>query len=112
MALRFLDESLEKVRNKEWDGKAYEVLHVTGTIIEGLGKSGVPLIDMLELALKLGSNVLDPIPQMSELEKEIEVIEKIIEDNPVPCETFGCSHRLGMKFDKKLHCASVESALS
>ena len=73
-------DSLEKVLNKEWTEKAQEVLHVTGTIIEDLGKSGVPLIDMLELALKLGSNVLDPIPKMSELEKEREVIEKIIED--------------------------------
>ena len=73
-------DSLEKVLNKEWTAKAQKVLHVTGTIIEDLGKSGVPLIDMLELALKLGSNVLYPIPKMSELEKEREVIEKIIED--------------------------------
>ena len=80
MVFKFVEESLQKVRDKEWAGKAHQTLLVTGNIIEGLGKSGVPLIGLLGISLKLGANVLDPIPRMSDLKKEREEIEKAIED--------------------------------
>ena len=80
MVFQFVEESLQKVRDKEWAGKAHQTLLVTGNIIEGLGKSGVPLIGLLGISLKLGANVLDPIPRMSDLKKEREEIEKAIED--------------------------------
>ena len=43
-AFAFVEATVEKVREKSWAGKAYNTLNVTGHIIEGFGKAGIPIV--------------------------------------------------------------------
>ena len=40
----FVEATVEKVREKSWAGKAHTTLNVTGHIIEGFGKAGIPIV--------------------------------------------------------------------
>ena len=64
----YCSESLDKIRSSEWSAPVACALNVTGNIVVGLG-SFVPGIGILGGALKLGANVLNPQPKLSDLRK-------------------------------------------
>ena len=64
----YCSESLDKIRSSEWSAPVASALSVTGSIVEGLG-TFVPGIGILGGALKMGSNVLNPQPKLSDLRK-------------------------------------------
>ena len=64
----FCSESLDKIRSSEWSAPAAAAMNVTGNIVQGLG-TFVPGIGMLGGALKMGANILNPQPKLSDLRK-------------------------------------------
>ena len=64
----YVSESLDKVRSKEWAEPVACALNVTGSIVQGLGNF-VPGLGILGGAFKLGSNLLNPQPKLSDLRK-------------------------------------------
>ena len=64
----YVSESLDKVRSKEWAAPVACALNVTGSIVQGIGNF-VPGFGILGGAFKLGSNLLNPQPNLSDLRK-------------------------------------------
>ena len=74
----YVTESLDKVRSKEWAAPVACALNVTGSIVQGVGNF-VPGFGILGGAFKLGSNLLNPQPNLSDLRKSEKCLRLDIE---------------------------------
>ena len=67
-------KKVEDIQGKEWAPKAAKAMSVTGTVINALG-DWIPGVGLIGGALELGSSILNPQPDLSDLQKKLEDIE-------------------------------------
>ena len=76
-AQNFVEEGLEKVRSKPWAEPLGKALQVSGKIV-GAVEGFVPGVNIIGGALSFGATLLNPVPTIEDLQKDIRAIQEDI----------------------------------
>ena len=79
---KFIEDNLEKLRDKPWASKLGMVLSETGKLVSAAGNF-VPGLGLVGGALSLGATLIDPPPSIQDIQQLKKSLETIGEDNSV-----------------------------
>ena len=79
-ATKFIEDNLEKLRDKPWASKLGLVLSETGKLVSAAGNF-VPGLGLVGGALSLGATLIDPPPSLQDINQLKKSLDTIAEDN-------------------------------
>ena len=81
-AIKFIEDNLERLRDKPWASKLGTVLSETGKLVAAAGNF-IPGLGLVGGALSLGATLLDPPPSRQDIDELKKSLETLAEDNSV-----------------------------